>query len=216
MPNKIENILIIEDHPLYGAALEQMLQQNFGDGKTVVVTSTEDGLRMIDRMSGLELILLDLNLPGASGIEAISIFQRKCPSVSIVVVSASESRQEVNMALRAGAVAFVSKACSPKILVDVIGRALAGAINNKEWIAANGTKAVSGIDTLSLNERQTEILALLSKGLSNKEIALCLDLAEITIKVHVSALFRLLGVVNRTQAVMAARRLGLGIESTKQ
>jgi DNA-binding NarL/FixJ family response regulator len=91
-----------------------------------------------------------------------------------------------------------------------VSRLLSGALIKPEWIPANGKVTNTEGDSMKLNERQNEILALLLKGYSNKEIALHLGLAEITIKVNVSALFRLLGVVNRTQAVLAARRLGLG------
>ncbi len=206
----IHTILIVEDHPLYSAALVQMLQKTVGTDAPVAASTVQQGLRLASSMTNLSVILLDLHLPGVNGIEAISAFQQKCPAVPVVVVSASESRQEATMALRAGAMAFVSKAVTPELLSDVINRLMSGQLLEPEWITPHGKVAVSSLDVLTLTERQNQILALLLQGHSNKEMGLCLGLAEITIKVNVSALFRLLGVVNRTQAVLAARRLGLG------
>ncbi|MYM42211.1 response regulator transcription factor [Duganella qianjiadongensis] len=204
-----KTILVVEDHPLYRAALVHMLEAIVGNQGTITANSAEEGLRMIDRTGGLSAILLDLHLPGAKGVEAIKAFQIKCPSVPIIMVSASEDRRDANMAFRAGVMAFVSKGASAETLIDVVERVLAGTLNKPEWVTANGKVSNSDEHAFKLNDRQREIMALLVKGLSNKEIALQLGLAEITIKVHVSALFRLLGVVNRTQAVIAIRQLGL-------
>ena len=204
-----KTILVVEDHPLYRAALIHMLQKMLGSSGAVSANSSEEGLRMVDSIDNLAAILLDLHLPGVNGMEAIKAFQRKCPSAPIIMVSASEDRRDAMMALRAGVKAFVSKAASSEVLSDVIERLLAGTLLKPEWIAANGKVTNGEAESVNINERQKEILALLLKGHSNKEIALHLGLAEITIKVHVSALFRLLGVVNRTQAVLAVRRLGL-------
>lgn len=205
-----KTILVVEDHPLYREAVVHMLQKILGIKGAVAVTSAEEGLRTVDSIDSLVAILLDLHLPGVNGMEAIKAFQRKCPSTPIIMLSASEDRRDATMALRAGAIAFVSKAASSEMLSDVVVRLLAGTLIKPEWIPANGKVSNTDTETLKFNDRQKEILALLLKGHSNKEIALHLGLAEITIKVHVSALFRLLGVVNRTQAVLAARRLGLG------
>lgn len=205
-----QTILVVEDHPLYRAALLHMLQGILGERGAVAASCAEDGLRLVDTHPDLSVILLDLNLPGIHGMEAITMFQRKCPLIPIVVVSASEDRQEATLALRAGASAFVSKAASSAVLSDVVRRLLSGALTTPEWITASGKMTIGGVDSLNLSVRQQETLVLLLRGHSNKEIGLHLGLAEITVKVHVSSLFRALGVVNRTQAVLAARRLGLG------
>lgn len=203
--------LIIEDHPLYRDALIHLMQQIVGESETVAASSAEEGLRLAESLPNLALILLDLGLPGLNGIEAITTFQRKLPLVPIIVVSASENRQEVTAALQAGAIAFVSKAVSSEIMTDVVQRLLSGVLSKPEWIMAKGKNTTNDEFSLKLTVRQHETLALLSQGLSNKEIALRLGLSEITVKVHVSALFKALNVVNRTQAVLTARRLGLGI-----
>lgn len=202
-------VLIVEDHPLYRGALIHLIAAIVGPENTLAVSSAEEGLRLIAPVDNLGLILLDLGLPGVKGVDAIAVFQRRCPAVPIIVVSASEDRQEANRVLRAGAQVFISKAASTEVMSDCVRRVLAGAVTEPEWITATGKAIIGSVSTLKLTQRQQEALVLLAQGHSNKEIGLRMNLAEITVKVHVSAIFRLLGVVNRTQAVLAARQLGL-------
>ncbi len=205
--------LIVEDHPLYRGALIQLMQSVVGQAGTVAVSSAEAGLRAVDGLSDLRLILHDMGLPGLNGVEAIRAFARACPQVPILVVSASEDRQEANAALQAGARVFMSKAVSIETITDVARSALAGALLKSEWITAHGRQPLGGAAAVVLTPRQQETLVLLSNGHSNKEIGLRMGLAEITVKVHVSAVFRALNVVNRTQAVLVARRMGLCAEA---
>jgi len=204
-----KTVLIVEDHPLYRGALIHLIQAIVGENRTIAVNSAEDGLRLITNLPPLGLLLLDLGLPGLSGIEAITAFQRKLPTTPIIVVSASEDRQEATSALRAGAKVFISKAVSSEIMTDVVKRLLSQTIVESEWITQNGKMMLGAATPLKITPRQQETLVLLSQGYSNKEIGLRMGLAEITVKVHVSAIFRALDVVNRTQAVLAARRVGL-------
>jgi DNA-binding NarL/FixJ family response regulator len=203
------SVLIVEDHPLYRGALIQLMQSVVGRAATVAVSSAEAGLRAIDGMADLGLILMDMGLPGLNGIEAIRAFVRASPLVPIIVVSASEDRQEANAALQAGARVFLSKAVATEAITDVARRALSGALVKTEWITANGSQSLGGAGAVVLTPRQQETLVLLSNGHSNKEIGLRMGVAEITVKVHVSAVFRALDVVNRTQAVLVGRRMGL-------
>lgn len=204
-----QSALIVEDHPLYRGALIQLMQSVVGQTGTVAVNSAEAGLRALDGLPDLRLILLDMGLPGLNGVEAIRAFARACPAVPIIVVSASEDRQEANAALQAGAKVFLSKAVSTEAITDVARRVLSGDLVKNEWITANGAQSLGGTSAAALTPRQQETLVLLSNGHSNKEIGLRMGVAEITVKVHVSAVFRVLDVVNRTQAVLVGRRMGL-------
>lgn len=204
-----KSALIIEDHPIYRDALMTFLCAILGDENVNAVSSTEQGLTLIGNLKHLGLILLDLGLPGMNGVEAVKSLQRKCPAAAIVVVSASEDRREISAALRAGAKAFVSKAVSTKVISEVVQKILADEPLESPWITVRGNQAAGQELALGLTPRQREALAFLCQGLSNKEIGLRLGLAEITVKIHVSSVFRALGVVNRTQAVLAARRLDL-------
>lgn len=207
-----QTTLIIEDHPLYRAALTTLMQAIVGESEIVAVSSVEEGLRMIGSRFRPVLILLDFCLPGLDGTEAIAALFRQCPAVPIIVVSASDDRLDAHAALRAGARHFVSKALPTEAMTDVVRRVLADVPQAPEWITPGGRAARDDVSELKLTPRQQETLALLAQGHSNKEIGLRLGLAEVTIKVHVSAIFRELDVVNRTQAVLAMRRLGLCLD----
>lgn len=204
-----KNALIVEDHPLYRGALLLLVRSVLGDNNVAEASSAEEGLSIAGSIEDLGLILLDSGLPGLNGVEAVTSFRRKYPSAVIIVVSASDDRREANAVLQAGAKAFISKAVSTEVIAKIVQRALAGELLEPEWITLSGDHAVGDEPLQMLTPRQREILVLLSQGLSNKEIGLRLGLAEITVKLHVSAIFRALNVVNRTQAVLVARRFGL-------
>jgi len=203
-----QTTLIVEDHPLYRAALTNLMQAIVGESQVVAVSSVEEALRLLRSTLSPALILLDFCLPGLDGTEAIAALTRQCPQAPIIVVSASDDRQDARAALRAGARVFVSKAVPTETLSAVVRRVLAGE-QDAQWITPGGRQSSDGASEIKLTPRQQETLALLAQGHSNKEIGLRLGLAEVTVKVHVSALFRALDVVNRTQAVLAMRRLGL-------
>jgi DNA-binding NarL/FixJ family response regulator len=204
-----KSVLIIEDHPLFRDALVQVVREIVGETSAVAVSSAEEGLRKADSLANLSMVLLDLGLPGMSGIEAIQCFVRNFPQIPVVVLSASDDRQDANAALRAGARYFLSKSASIETISDITKRILSGLSELPQWVTTPNELSIRSTCDISLTPRQKETLALLSKGHSNKEIGLRMGLAEITVKTHVSALFRQLGVVNRTQAVLAARRLGI-------
>ena len=201
--------LIIEDHPLYRDALMHMLSAVFDNARTHAVRSAEEGLRLAPTLPDLRVIVLDLGLPGLSGAEAIRSLVQACPKAAIIVVSASEDRREAEAAMRAGARAFISKATPTEVMTDAVRRLLAGEMPVPEWITPSSASAIGDFPLPTLTPRQVDTLVLLCQGHSNKEIGLRLGLVEITVKMHVSSIFRALGIVNRTQAVLAARRLGL-------
>lgn len=197
------NILVVDDHPLFRAALSNLVGQL---GPTVALLESEtaeEALRLVQDRADLDLALFDLNLPREDGIAAI----RKCgalrPGLPVVVVSGSESASDQRSARDAGARAYISKSMPSEAIVSVLRRVMAGetcfpALDAPDAVASSG-----------LTLRQLEVLSLVCSGYSNKDIARDLNIAEQTVKVHVSGVFRALKVVNRTQAVLAARQLGL-------
>lgn len=202
--------LIIEDHPIYRDALSAFLRNILGESRVIAVCSTEEAMVQAGNLPNVGLILLDLGLPGLNGVEAVTSLSKKCPSAAIIVVSASDDRREVNAALRAGAKAFISKAVSTAVIAEVVQKVLNGEELESEWITLKSDQTASTSDeSVDLTPRQREALVFLCQGLSNKEIGLRLGLAEATVKIHISSIFRALGVANRTQAVLAARRFGL-------
>ena len=199
--------LIIDDHPLYRDALTQLLGGMLGDASVRAANSAEEGLRMAPQLPDLRLVLLDFSLPGMSGTEAIGAVMGRYPAAEIVAVSASEERMDAMAALRAGAKLFISKAVSTEVMTEAIRRVLAGDFRGPQWITPTGNGVLEPGRVSPLTPRQVEIISLLH--LSNKEIGLRLGVAEVTVKMHVSSVFRVLGVANRTQAMQAARRLSL-------
>ena len=201
--------LIIDDHPLYRDALTQLLGTMLGELNVKAASSAEEGLRLAAQLGDVRLVLLDFNLPGMSGTEAIDAVLARFPDADIVAVSASEDRLDATSALRAGAKLFISKAVDTDVMADAIRRTLAGDHRTeRQWITPAGAGVLDADDNSPLTPRQLEILSLLH--LPNKEIGLRLGVAEVTVKMHVSSVFRVLGVANRTQAMQAARRLSLG------
>ena len=201
------HFLIIDDHPLYRDALTQLLRTILSDACVKAASTAEEGLRVAEGLVDLRLVLLDFGLPGMSGTEAIAAVLRKFPEAAIVAVSASEERRDATAALRAGAKQFISKAVSTETMAEAIQRVLAGDFSGPEWLTPAGAGALAPGEHSLLTPRQLEILSQLH--LPNKEIGLRLGLAEVTVKMHVSSIFRALSVANRTQAMQAARRLSL-------
>jgi DNA-binding NarL/FixJ family response regulator len=202
--------LIIDDHPLYRDALQQLLGAIIGPAQVRVASCVEQGLRAVEPGADLCLVLLDFSLPGLSGTEAIAAVLRRFPGVPILAVSASEDRRDAEAALRGGARHFISKAVGTEVLAKTIRCVLAGDFSSPPWITPSGAGVVEILTDSRLTPRQLEILPLLH--LPNKEIGLRLGLAEVTVKMHVSAIFRVLEVANRTQAMQVAHRLALGTE----
>jgi DNA-binding NarL/FixJ family response regulator len=199
--------LIIDDHPLYRDALIQLLRTMLPEASVRAASSAEEGLRLAETLPDLRLVLLDFALPGMSGTEATAVLLRRHPNLAIIAVSASEERRDATAALRAGAKQFISKAVPTEVLAGAIERALAGDFSGPEWLTPIGAGGRDIGEHSELTPRQLEVLAQLH--LPNKEIGLRLGLAEVTVKMHVSSIFRALNVANRTQAMQAARRLAL-------
>jgi DNA-binding NarL/FixJ family response regulator len=197
--------LVVDDHPLYRGALGTLVRTLFAEAAVREASTAEAVLAAGNSMADLRLVLLDFRLPGLNGAQAVQAFSQRFPQAAVIVVSASEDRREAEAAMRAGARGFLQKTAAMETIADAIVRVLEGQALPPRWSApADGAPFA-----VELTPRQREILALLCQGLSNKEISLRLGVALITVKMHVSAIFRALGVVNRTQAALAARRMGV-------
>lgn len=209
-----KTVLVVDDHPMFRDAMTRLVEEP-GGRRVICAATAEEGLHKV-REQPVDLVLLDLGLPGASGVDAITLFRQTCHA-TVVVVSASEHRQEIASAMRAGAGAVVSKGVSREVLQLTVEQALNGTLQpaaHHKWIRPAGQLAVGQELGRGLTPRQQEIATLLMNGHPNKEIGMRLGLAEITVKTHLTAIFRLLGVVNRTQAVVAIRRLGVDCAET--
>lgn len=206
------NILLIDDHPVFIEGIRGVLLRLGPD--TVVATSgsCEEALALIDEDDDRDLVILDINLPGMSGLEGLRLLRHRLPATPIVLLSASENRARVLQAIEQGAKGYIPKSSPPEIIVNALQLVLSGGVYLPmavlDTLSSNPAPEHQGSDQ-ALTPRQLAVLKLLAEGLSNKEIARQLDLAENTVRVHVSAILRFLGVSNRTEAGVAAVRIGL-------
>jgi two-component system, NarL family, nitrate/nitrite response regulator NarL len=208
-------LLVVDDHAILREGLVALLQQ-FEQGADVLQASdTTEGLRLAEAHPDLDAVFLDLNMPGQGGMEAIPVFAKRCPQLPVIVLSSSEDPGDVRLALKSGAFGYVPKSASPRNILSALRLVLAGEIYVPPLMldlppAATGISGSAAPDAgQRLTERQTEVLRQLCLGLTNKEISRTLDLSEKTTKSHITAIFKALGVVNRTQAAAAARRAGI-------
>jgi DNA-binding NarL/FixJ family response regulator len=205
-------VLIIEDHPLYKQALVSLLKLSFPDSEIVGVNSAEEAFTFLQTQSpkviSKSVILLDLTLPGLSSLELIDKIKTDYADGQILVISGSDDPLRVAACLGAGVKSFISKNTPPDRIVDLIGRALRGALNEKSWVTLDGPKNLDTLPKIHLTSRQVQVLQLVVQGLSNKQIADTMQTTEATSKAHVSAILKELNVESRTQAVLIAQKLG--------
>ncbi len=208
-------ILLIDDHPLFLEGMAAVLRRfDFGVEVDTAI-SAEHGLHAA-RAGTYDLVLLDLALPdGMDGFAAIKAFHQRFPSLPVAVLSATEQPEDMCRAIELGALGFIPKSSVTGQLFDALRHVLGGDIyvpvpagsSDDQALTRSSVAESSGLGALSL--RQMEVLARLCQGLSNKQTARELNLSEKTIKTYVTGIFRALGVVNRTQAVLAAKTLGI-------
>ena len=214
-------LLVVDDHPLLREAVQGVVTRLEPGAVVLAVGDSERGFAIADAEPDLDLVLLDLNLPGLAGIPALKAWRRRYPEVPVVVLSSADDRPTVLAAIAAGAAGFIPKSSSNEVLLNALRLVLAGgkylppeALAPVAGSGARARRVATGrtrsLETLGLTDRQAQVLKLLAAGKSNKLICRELDLAERTVKAHISAVFRALGVTTRTQAALAAAKLGLG------
>ena len=202
---------VVDDHLILREGLAALLRQSWQDAVILQGRDAETGLRMAEDNPDLDVVFLDLNMPGMNGMAGIQHFVQRFPKLPLIILSSSENPAEVRRALALGAVGYVPKSASPQTLISALRLVLAGDVYLPPLLLdappLPGRRPVE--ESGGLTDRQVEVLAALCNGLSNKEIGRKLDLSEKTVKAHITAIFRTLNVVNRTQAANAARARGL-------
>lgn len=196
-------ILIVDDHPLFRAGFHAVLEQSALDAAVLSVSSIQEALQILQRDSDVGLVLLDIHLRGDDGFSALKVIGTKFPTTACIMISGDDQDGIAARAVAAGASGFIPKSFTADEMVAAIQKVLAGDVFVPEK-APDIHATQSGALTL----RQLEVITMLGRGCSNKEIARALDVAERTVKAHVSAVFEALNVRNRTQAVLAAQRRG--------
>lgn len=223
--------LIVDDHPLVREALASVLLQLKPGSEVMQVGTGQQALSVLRSGARVDLVLLDLRLPDGPGLALLGPIGEASIGTGVVVLSGDLERQTVEQALAAGAVGCIPKSEPREVLASALSLVLAGGVYVPPLVmqapAASSAGAAPRIDVrspgsaptpadLGLTERQLDVLALLMQGRNNKLICRALGLAEPTVKNHVSAILRALGVDSRTEAVLAVTRLGWKLPAVGQ
>lgn len=214
-------ILLVDDHTLFREALLHVLRQFDGMAVVIEASTAREAIRLATHYHDLDLILLDLAMPGLNGLSALPELHGLRPAVPLVILSASEEPAAVRQALEVGAMGYIPKSSSSHEMIAALRLVLAGEVYvppallaalealtiAPTQIATPPAAREEGVN--GLTPRQVEVLRLMGQGLSNKGICKRLSLAEGTVKLHVTAIMRALNTGNRTQTVIEATRRGL-------
>jgi DNA-binding NarL/FixJ family response regulator len=204
------NTLLIDDHPLYRSALKIILEEICIEVNVYESDSINQALTLLDKHPKFDLVLLDLNLSDANGLKSFITISQRLSNTPVVVISANVDKRIINHTLNTGARGYIPKSSSNKEIKNALTMVLKGSVYIPSLAIqqVNGKYANSDIYT-SLTNRQSDVLQLLSLGLSNKKISSNLGIAETTVRVHVSDIIQNFNVCNRTEAVLQAQMMGL-------
>lgn len=207
------NLLIADDHPLYRDALKGALGIAFSDLNILESGDLNATVNMLEQHD-VDLLLLDLHMPGSSDLFGLLHIQKTFPDIPIAVVSGTEDAALISKVVGVGAMGFIPKTASAKDIADAVNAMLEGDV----WVPESVRQQIEQVDenfselaenVASLTPAQYKVLCYMRDGLLNKQIGYNLDIAEATVKAHVTAIFRKLGINNRTQAVLIASELQL-------
>lgn len=212
-------ILVVDDYALVREGLRHALQALDEVVEVLEACDAEEALRLIDQQPALDLVLLDIGLPGMDGFLALDEMRRGHGSVPIVVLSASAEQRDIAAALNMGAMGYIPKMAPREVMLRALRLVLAGGVYippqalgmpGLSGATAGGAASVPrSLEDLGLTERQRQVLGLIAQGKPNKAIANELQISEPTVKAHVTEILRALKASSRAQAMVTARRLGL-------
>jgi DNA-binding NarL/FixJ family response regulator len=219
-------ILAVDDHPLIRDALRQVLKVLDPELMLVSAANAHETLVTAAEQPDLNLVLLDLSLPDGNGFDVLRELRDKHPAIPVVVLSATDDAASVMRALDEGAMGYIPKTASNDVLLGALRLVLGGGVylpaevlrqqdrhHSHDSVTHDTPQREVSCRDLGLTERQAQVLALMVQGKPNKLICRALNLAEGTVKIHISAILRALNVTNRTQAVVAVGKLGLKLSA---
>ena len=213
-------ILLVDDHSLFREGMRYVLQQLPEQVEIFEASNFPDALKQAELHPDLDLALLDLNMPGSEGPISVKFFHQRFPHIPVVVVSGEDGRINMEKVMSHGAMGFVCKSSSAPVMLSALNLVLAGGVYvppqmMQQSPLPNSTNS-DRVDKRSMNTneygltaRQMQVLTHLAEGMSNKQIAQAVSLAEGTVKIHVAAVYQVLRVNSRMEAVRVAEQLGL-------
>jgi DNA-binding NarL/FixJ family response regulator len=210
----MREVLIADDHPLFRDALARAVTQAVPDVSLFDADTVAALQGLIEAHPHAELLLLDLHMPGANGFSALVHVRGQQPGLPVIVVSAQEDVRVIQRAIAHGASGYIPKSTSADMIVAAIQRVLDGDVWLPPQVAGvsaplESSEASAAAHIADLTPQQFRVLGMIAEGLLNKQIAYELNVSEATIKAHMTAIMRKLGVSNRTQVALLARRLAL-------
>lgn len=207
-------IIIVDDHPLFRGALNQALSVALQHADMVESSSLDELTEQLASDSDIDLILLDLTMPGVQGLSGLLYLRAQHPEIPVIIVSANEDANIIRRCIEFGASGFVPKSKPVELIREAVQHVLEGNVwtpPDMDLEAADDEEVGDLVARLStLTPQQVRVLMMLGKGLLNKQIAYELNVSEATIKAHVSAILQKLGVDSRTQAVIAVNKIDGG------
>lgn len=211
-------LIVADDHPLFRNALINAISSTFATKATVETDSFDSTCDALEQHPDADLLLLDLHMPGNCGFLGLIQLRKTYPALPIVVISASEELDVIRRVMAFGASAYVPKSANPADISAALNAVMAGdlwvpAAIKKQVLEHQSSEAEDDLDLAAkvaqLTQQQYKVLYYLTEGWLNKQIAYDLHISEATVKAHITAIFRKLGVTNRTQVVIQAQRLTL-------
>ena len=207
-------LVIADDHPLFRGALREAVSGQFADADIAEAGAFDDVAAQLDRGGDVDLVLLDLAMPGVRGFSGLMYLRAQYPSVPVVVVSAHDAPAVIRRCMDFGASGFIPKTLGVEAMRAAIVQVLGGGLWTPPDVDLSGKPDADTAELIArlatLTPQQVRVLMMLSEGLLNKQIAYALSVSEATVKAHVSAILQKLGVESRTQAVIAAGKIEAG------
>ena len=210
-------LLLVDDHAILREGLRHLLESLAPNIMVLEAADCASGLAVLDHHPDVALTLLDLNMPGSAGLSALRQFREAWPQVPVVVLAADADPRTVRAAIDTGAMGFIPKALGSRELLDALATVMRGAVYLPAGLldepphdpAQAGRQVLA---SLGLSPRRQDVLCLLVRGLSAREIASRLQVSETTVKTHMSNIYRVLGVAGRSEAVYRMASMGLGLD----
>ena len=207
-------LVIADDHPLFRGALREAVAGMFENVEIAEAGTFDEVAALLDRGGEVDLILLDLAMPGVRGFSGLMYLRAQYPSIAVVVVSANDDPAAIRRCMEFGASGFIPKTLGIEAMRGAVSRVLSGGVWTPPDVdlqtGSDAETAELMARLATLTPQQVRVLMMLSEGLLNKQIAYQLSVSEATVKAHVSAILQKLGVESRTQAVIAAAKIEVG------
>lgn len=205
---------VADDHPLFRNAILEVIKRHYPDSIVGESMDLDSTIKALESNSEIDLLLLDLHMPGSQDLFGLIRVREKFPSIPVAIISADEDRNTINRAMGHGASGYIPKSCSPQVIHEAIRTMLDGG----RWVADDIRNSLTPVDEeekdlaakiATLTPQQYRVLCYLREGWLNKQIGYELGITEATIKAHITAIFRKLGISNRTQAVIMLSKMSL-------